>query len=133
MGKRTVCWSKLIPFKRIFWIEPSILKPHQQSSQAIGLCYYHPPISNRFCTPESDCLYRIAFNKNVYVFLQLTSSGHESIGSFPSMHSLAKASPATSLIAETFTTTEQVRTDTAIDSGLQNVTSILSNALLDIN
>ena len=39
----------------------------------------------------------------------MTSSGHESIGSFPSMHSLAKASPATSLIAETFTTTEQVR------------------------
>ena len=30
------------------------------------------------------------------------------MGSFPSMHSLAKASPATSLIAETFTTTEQV-------------------------
>ena len=42
------------------------------------------------------------------LFQHMTSSGHESMGSFPSLHSLAKASPATSFIAETFTTTEQV-------------------------
>ena len=38
----------------------------------------------------------------------MASSSHESIGSFPSMHSLAKASPANSFIAETFTTMAQV-------------------------
>ncbi|KAK2162853.1 hypothetical protein LSH36_90g02038 [Paralvinella palmiformis] len=38
----------------------------------------------------------------------MISSGHESMHSFPSMHSLAKASPATSFIAETFITAEQV-------------------------
>ena len=42
-----------------------------------------------------------------YIF-QMISSGHESMHSFPSMHSLAKASPATSFIAETFITAEQV-------------------------
>ena len=53
----------------------------------------------------------LTHNKMVSLLLQhMTSSGHESMGSFPSMHSLAKASPATSLIAETFTTTEQVCT-----------------------
>jgi hypothetical protein len=37
----------------------------------------------------------------------MVASG-ESLGSFPSMHSLVRASPATSLIAETFTTEEEV-------------------------
>ena len=59
----------------------------------------------------------------------MTSSGHESIGSFPSMHSLAKASPATSLIAETFTTTEQVRDEVLVAEQKENLTAQTSNTL----
>ena len=44
----------------------------------------------------------------MFIRQQMASSSHDSIGSFPSMHSLAKASPATSFIAETFTTTAEV-------------------------
>lgn len=38
----------------------------------------------------------------------MSVTGQESVGSFPSMHNLAKASPATSFIAETYTTAEEV-------------------------
>ena len=38
----------------------------------------------------------------------MTTSGHDILHSFHNMHSLAKVSPATSLIAETITTAEQV-------------------------
>ena len=50
-------------------------------------------------------------NKPVLV-LQMASSGHELLHSFPSLHSLAKVSPATSIIAETITTAEQVTSQT---------------------
>lgn len=59
---------------------------------------------------KSDCDVCVNLSSILLQLSHMTSSGHESIGSFPSMHSLAKASPATSLIAETFTTTEQVST-----------------------
>ncbi|XP_074649618.1 E3 ubiquitin-protein ligase HERC2-like [Tubulanus polymorphus] len=51
---------------------------------------------------------------------EMSLSGHEGICTFPSMHDLAKASPATSIMAETITSAEEVTKTAEADASLAN-------------